>query len=277
MSRYSRPAPGPSTNPFQPQTYPQYGPPIGRPQSTPGHPNPSTTPVSHYPNPSPTYAAPQPNWDNYPPGVKPWESPNAQTNPWDPGTNGVPLEGGQRENVAWEYKPARDQRPPLANPSYGSVPVEEQTSQRFGGLDELTPASTELLTPVQTQWNTVGYQATNPAPYSSSPKESPVQQAYYSPPPTEPAGYAPPAPNQPPPAVPTETKVPSPLPYPQRKSQGHYPPAAQPPATYAGNNTSGDRYAVLRELSTGEGSGWYNSNEAETREESKTGTGGYYG
>jgi signal transducing adaptor molecule len=151
MSRYSRPAPAPSTNPFgQGQPYAaSFQQPTQRPLSGTGYP---PNPIASPPPPGPGYPQGSPissfpptanNWETYP-QAKPWENaqpptqvqaPQPQSNPWEtqqqPTTN---------TSVQWDsqFQPQWDQERP-APPSTYQGPAPNQPPQHYGGgLDELT-------------------------------------------------------------------------------------------------------------------------------------------
>jgi hypothetical protein len=160
MSRYSRPAPGPSTNPFQPQPFAApYVAPVGRPQSVLGPPNPSTSPAppqpqAHYTNPVSTYLPPQPNWDSYPAAEsKPWQSSSAgqvnpvqappTQNPWNPAdpANGVSLAAYEGEAKILTAEASKDSQ---YHPYEHVQPQQQQGKEQYGhppweGIQEEVP------------------------------------------------------------------------------------------------------------------------------------------
>lgn len=286
MSRYSRPAPAPSTNPFgPPQPYQppgsSYQPPQGanRPQSGFGYgPNKATPPSTSQafaPSgaPSSPYAAPpQQAWDGYqpPPQSKPWEppvQPPPQQNPWE-----------NQPSQPWEPQPPQDHRPSEQWDNQYQAPSHPPPPIYGGGLDELASPTSTSDKPQQQWYEPPAGPPSQPYMPLSKPETKPSypyspseQQSSYAPSPQPQAG-PPPQPAQAPPAIPFEQKPQ--LPYPTGKGKQPYFAQQQPkpPATY-------DPYASLRSL------GSSSNVEATTRgsetqakgEEGKPADGGYYG
>lgn len=158
MSRYSKPAPAPSTNPFG--QAPPFPPPVNRPQSGLGSGNAkaSPPPTAHgYSSGTPSSAhPPAANWDSYQ-QAKPWEAPApppVQSNPWETkppqrqqswdaqqqaqweGQNPAP-----QDNISthWEgsYQPWDHERPGAPS-TFSSGPTQPPPAYHYGGgLDEL--------------------------------------------------------------------------------------------------------------------------------------------
>jgi hypothetical protein len=176
MSRYARPAPNPSTNPFgQAPPYQSGLPPFqpNRPLSGFGataNANASPPPSAHgYPTastPSTSYPPAPPNWEGYQ-QPKPWEPPiqppPPQQNPWEtqhPQQAGLPShwEGqsqphdnlpGQWDN---QYQQWDQDRPGAPSTNY-SAPTQPPPSHRYGGgLDELASPVTVGADKLQQPW-----------------------------------------------------------------------------------------------------------------------------
>ena len=175
MSRYSRPAPNPSTNPFGQTPQYQSGPPPfqpNRPSSGVGFiatANASPPPSAHgYPTagtPSTAYPPAPPNWEGYQ-QRKPWEAPGQpppQQNPWEtqhPQQPGQPSqwEGqppphdnlpGQWDN---QYQQWDQDRPGAPATSY-PPPTQHPPAHHYGGgLDELVSPVTGAADKPQQGW-----------------------------------------------------------------------------------------------------------------------------
>ena len=173
MSRYSRPAPNPSTNPFGQTPQYQPGPPPfqqNRPLSDFGlitNANTSPPPSAHgYPTagtPSTAYPPAPPNWEGYQ-QPKPWEAPAPQQNPWEtqhpqqqPGQpsqwEGQPQPHdnlpGQWDN---QYQPWDQDRLGAPGANY-SAPTQPPPAHHYGGgLDELAGPVTALADKPQQPW-----------------------------------------------------------------------------------------------------------------------------
>lgn len=311
MSRYHRPAPAPSTNPFG-QAAPYQSPlQTGPQQQQLGYIPPATSsppptnkyagggsPVASYP--------PAQKWDAYQPQAKPWENatqayqpPQTQVNPWEaePSQQAWGQQPASHPVGAWDpqYQPPNDAPPSTHGPAtYSALPPQQQLPQHYGGgLDELAnspldqsqeawydasrPSEQAPPGPPPQQANAYHpppAQATKP-PYpsrqSSHPPIQPDQQAY-------PPYGSPPPPSQAPPAIPFDQK---PTPYPTGQGKAY----SKQPATYEQPNR--DPYASLRELSPDPAAGtqgtWYSAPQQGAQEEQNKGGengsagGGYYG
>src|SRR5271170_2505774 len=261
MSRYARPAPAPSTNPFgaAPPGVGPYQQPVQRPGSgygiNPPAKSQSPPPSAHgYPNSgsiSTTYPPP-PQWDGYQ-QAKPWETPvqpppQQQGNPWDtqqPHRQSLSWDGQQPPQQPQENLPTQwdnqyqqwDQDRPGAPASYAPL-AQSQAHHYGGGLDELASPGPSAEKPQPQQPWLYDSQTSLPGPNSQYPPQPPLSTTNTGPggfqlgqnaPPQQPPYFSPPA--QPPPST---SQAPPQYQYPPTSETSTYasppPPSQAPPA-----------------------------------------------